>query len=122
MLKEAIEEEKTPKEIVLEMKEAMAKFNIPENDAIVMIWNCTMSAVEWNKKEDLLQEQALRHLRQYVPVFVAFSTNVKSEIALLNKIQEFCYDNMMFLRRSPVAENRVFFVFVAVNILVILSG
>ena len=46
-----------------------------------------MSAVEWNKKEDLLQEQALRHLRQYVPVFVAFSTNVKSEIALLNKIQ-----------------------------------
>ena len=31
MLKEAIEEEKTPKEIVLEMKEAMAKFNIPEN-------------------------------------------------------------------------------------------
>ena len=56
-------------------------------DAIVMIWNCTMSAVEWNKKEDLLQEQALRHLRQYVPVFVAFSTNVKSEIALLNKIQ-----------------------------------
>jgi hypothetical protein len=52
-----------------------------------MIWNCTMSAVEWNKKEDLLQEQALRHLRQYVPVFVAFSTNVKSEIALLNKIQ-----------------------------------
>ncbi len=52
-----------------------------------MIWNCTMSAVEWNKKEDLLQEQALRHLRQYVPLFVAFSTNVKSELALLNKIQ-----------------------------------
>ena len=52
-----------------------------------MIWNCTMSAVEWNKKEDLLQEQALRHLRQYVPLFVAFSSNVKSELALLNKIQ-----------------------------------
>jgi hypothetical protein len=46
-----------------------------------------MSAVEWNKKEDLLQEQALRHLRQYVPLFVAFSSNVKSELALLNKIQ-----------------------------------
>lgn len=98
MLKEAIQEEKTPKEIILEMKENMAKYNIPENDAIVMIWNCTMSAVEWNKKEDLLQEQALRHLRQYVPLFVAFSTNVKSELALLNKIQEFCYDNMNFLK------------------------
>jgi len=56
-------------------------------DMIVMIWNCTMSAVEWNKKEDLVQEQALRHLRQYVPLFVAFSSNVKSELALINKIQ-----------------------------------
>ena len=52
-----------------------------------MIWNCTMSVVEWNKKEDLVQEQAVRHLRQFVPLFVAFSSNVKSELALLNKIQ-----------------------------------
>jgi len=66
-----------------------------------------MSAVEWNKKEDLLQEQvsrnllkflklksrfyfnlkALRHLQQYSKVFAAFSTNVRSELALINKIQ-----------------------------------
>jgi hypothetical protein len=31
MLMEAIEEEKTPKEIIVEMREAMAKYNIPEN-------------------------------------------------------------------------------------------
>jgi len=98
MLMEAFEEEKSAKEITIEMKDAMSKFNIQEQDAIVMIWNCTMSAVEWNKKEDLLQEQALRHLQQYVKVFAAFSTNIRSELALINKIQEYCYDNMNFLK------------------------
>ena len=57
-----------------------------------------MSTVEWNKKEDLLQEQALRHLKKYMPLFAAFTSNAKSELALINKIQEFCYDNMNFLK------------------------
>jgi len=37
MLKEAIQEEKTPKEIVLEMKENMAKYNIPENVSFIFV-------------------------------------------------------------------------------------
>lgn len=57
-----------------------------------------MSAVEWNKKEDLLQDQALRHLKKYVALFAAFTKNTRSELALLNRIQEYCYDNMNFLK------------------------
>lgn len=57
-----------------------------------------MSVIEWNKKEDLLQDQALRHLRQYTVLFAAFATNFKSELTLLNRIQEYCYDNMAFLK------------------------
>ena len=57
-----------------------------------------MTGVEWNKKEELLQDQALRHLKQYLPLFAAFTNNFKSEINLLNKIQEYCYDNMNFLK------------------------
>ena len=57
-----------------------------------------MSAIEWNKKEDLLQDQALRHLKQYTTLFAAFATTTQSEIVLLNKIQEYCYENMNFLK------------------------
>ena len=57
-----------------------------------------MSIVEWNKKEDLLQDQALRHIKKYIPLLSAFTSNAKSEMALLNKIQEYCYDNMNFLK------------------------
>ena len=65
---------------------------------LLQIWNCVMSAIEWNKKEDLLQDQALRHLKQYTTLFSAFSTNYKSELILLNRVQEYCYDNMNFIK------------------------
>merc|ERR1711874_76744 len=40
----------------------------------------------------------LRHLKQYTTLFAAFATTSKSEIVLLNKIQEYCYENMNFLK------------------------
>jgi hypothetical protein len=57
-----------------------------------------MNSVEWNKKEDLLQDQALRHVKNNIPLLNAFTTNARSELALLNKIQEYCYANMAFLQ------------------------
>jgi len=86
------------KEIILEIKDSMTRTSIQEQDAIVMIWTCIMSSVEWNKKEDLLQDQALRHVKKYIPLLTAFTSNARSEMALLNKIQEYCYDNMNFLK------------------------
>ena len=41
---------------------------------------------------------AVRHLKKYVTLFAAFTTNFKSELHLLNKIQEYCYDNMNFIK------------------------
>lgn len=29
----------------------------------VQLWRCIMSSVEWNKKEELVAEQALKHLK-----------------------------------------------------------
>jgi len=98
MIKESVNEKRSPKEIIIELKDECVKHDIAEQDTVVMIWNCVMSAVEWNKKEDLLQEQALRHLKQYTTLFAAFATNYKSELVLLNKVQEYCYDNMNFIK------------------------
>lgn len=56
-----------------------------------------MSLCEWNKKEELVSDQALRHLRTYIQLFQAFTTNERSELALILKMQEFCYENMNFM-------------------------
>ena len=37
-------------------------------------------------------------MKQYTTLFAAFATTSKSEIVLLNKIQEYCYENMNFLK------------------------
>lgn len=45
-----------------------------------------MSRGEWNKKEELLAEQAAKHLRHYTPLLAAFAQSAKAEIALLTKV------------------------------------
>lgn len=57
-----------------------------------------MKAVEWNKKEDLLADQALRHLKTYASALQTFASSPKIELILLQKIQEYCYDNMNFMK------------------------
>lgn len=57
-----------------------------------------MDAVEWNKKEELVADQALKHLRVYAPLFEANTTSDRAELTLLVKVQEFCYDNMNFMK------------------------
>lgn len=57
-----------------------------------------MSHAEWNKKEELLMDQAMRHLKQYTSLLAAFTTTARSELALMVKVQEFCYENMNFMK------------------------
>lgn len=45
-----------------------------------------MSRGEWNKKEELLAEQAAKHLRNYTPLLAAFAQSAKAELALLAKV------------------------------------
>lgn len=57
-----------------------------------------MGMAEWNKKEELVTDQALKHLRQYTLMLQAFTTVDRAELALILKVQEFCYENMNFMK------------------------
>ena len=57
-----------------------------------------MAHAEWNKKEELLTDQALKHWKQYTGLLAPFTTTDKSELALMLKIQEYCYENMNFMK------------------------
>lgn len=57
-----------------------------------------MASVEWNKKEELVAEQALKHLKTYSPLLAAVAKSAIAELSLLVKIQEYCYDNMNFMK------------------------
>lgn len=57
-----------------------------------------MAAVEWNKKDELVAEQAMKHLRTYTPLLAELTTSTKSEINLMLKVQEYCYENQSFMK------------------------
>ena len=57
-----------------------------------------MVQVEWNKKEELVAEQALKHLKKYAIVLKDLATTPDAELKLLVRIQEYCYDNMAFMK------------------------
>lgn len=57
-----------------------------------------MAQVEWNKKEELVAEQAIRHLKKYSMVMAAVAKTHEAELKLMVKIQEYCYENMEFMK------------------------
>lgn len=86
------------KEIIPVVKEHMTRHSLPEHDVAVLLWTSLMAMMEWNKKEELVPEQAVKHLRQYTSLLSSFTQNAKAELALLVKMQEYCYDNMNFMK------------------------
>ena len=106
-MRNSISEGQSTKEIIAELRENVKKHGLSEPEAVSMIWAAVMSAIEWNKKEDLLQEQvwtpssfssrgcatlslvqALKHLKEYIQLFKVFTTNARSELVLCNKVQK----------------------------------
>lgn len=57
-----------------------------------------MSRTEWNKKEELVAEQAVKYLKAVTPLLAAFTSSPRAELQLLLKVQEFCYENMNFMK------------------------
>lgn len=93
-----IENQASSKDIVDLIKRSNEKNNLEENEVVVLIWKTLMSIVEWNKKEELVAEQAIRHLKNYAPLLEAFTKTQKAQLALIIRIQEYCYENMNFLK------------------------
>ncbi|XP_052004990.1 eIF5-mimic protein 2-B-like [Xyrauchen texanus] len=97
-LQEQISQGISSKEIIAYCKEEMLRSSITEQKMICIMWSSIMSTVEWNKKEELVTEQAIKHLKQHSALLKAFSTQDLSELSLLLKMQEYCYDNIHFMR------------------------
>jgi len=97
-LKRMLNDETNTDKIISVCGEYSKEHHLPEHEISVLVWNTVMNAVEWNKKEDLLHEQALRHLKMYSVVLAEFTNSPKSEMALMLRVQVFCYENMNFLK------------------------
>jgi len=97
-LTEMIKDDESPKDMIAYVMEHMQKNSLEEKETTILIWNTIMASVEWNKKEELVAEQAVKHLKIYCPLLAAIAKSGKAELSLIIKIQEYCYDNMNFMK------------------------
>jgi len=95
---DALAENKPVKDIINEVKEYSQKYSLVEHEVLTILWTSLMTAVEWNKKEELVSEQALKYLKNYTQLLGVFCQTPKSELTLMLRIQDFCYDNMNFMK------------------------
>jgi len=86
------------KEIINEVKDYSAKNGLSEHEVISILWTTLMASVEWNKKEELVAEQALKHINNHANLLGAFTDTPRAELTLMLRIQDFCYDNMNFMK------------------------
>ncbi|GFR22303.1 basic leucine zipper and W2 domain-containing protein 1 [Trichonephila clavata] len=95
---ELMKENATLDEVVSYVKDQMKKNGLSEHEIVVLLWTSLMTIVDWNKRQELVHEQAIKHLRMYTSLLSAFTSSTKAELALLVKMQEYCYDNMAFMK------------------------
>lgn len=48
--------------------------------------------------QELVTEQAVRHLKTYTTLFETFTQTSRAELNLLLKVQDYCYSNMIFMK------------------------
>lgn len=98
ILSEMMNDDDNPKEIVAYLVEYMKKQGLGDSEIVIHVWNTIMAQVEWNKKEELVAEQAIKHLKKYSLVLAAVAKSLEAEIKLIVKVQEYCYENMVFMK------------------------
>ncbi|KAL5010882.1 hypothetical protein ScPMuIL_013187 [Solemya velum] len=97
-LKEMMKDDEPVSEMVTYIIERMQKYSLQDEEAAILVWKSIMAIVEWNKKEELVADQALKHLKVYMPLLQAATKSAKSELELIIKIQEYCYERMNFMK------------------------
>jgi len=97
-LSEHLHDSTPAKELSANIAQISQTHDLQDSSVIGTIWTCVMADIDWNKKEELVADQALKHLRNFTALFQAHSTSGRAELHLLVKVQEFCYDNMNFMK------------------------
>eukprot|EP00049_Salpingoeca_infusionum_P023618 m.13115 g.13115 ORF g.13115 m.13115 type:complete len:421 (+) comp5901_c0_seq1:167-1429(+) len=77
-------------------KEAQAT-KLKHADLVPMIWAEVLNAVEWNKKADLVAEQAFRQIHTYSTLLAFFAQTMATQVLLLNNIQGSMYEKQTLL-------------------------
>ncbi|KAJ7901831.1 hypothetical protein B0H14DRAFT_2668631 [Mycena olivaceomarginata] len=100
-LQELCEREEPPEQIVNTIKARQEESPIPETELVQCIWQGLMASVDWSARPDQIEGLALREVGKYTPVLQPFCNGAKTEVALINVVQVYCYEDTRIIKAFP---------------------
>ncbi|KAG9125200.1 hypothetical protein FRC07_008598 [Ceratobasidium sp. 392] len=100
-LKEMCESEESTESIIAAIKEHQSRSAIPEAELVQVIWQGLMASVDWSARPDQLEGLALREVSKYAPIIEPFCNGPKTEVALINVVQVYCYEDTRIIKTFP---------------------
>ncbi|KAJ7770241.1 hypothetical protein DFH07DRAFT_806241 [Mycena maculata] len=100
-LQELCEREEPPEQIVTAIKARQEETPIPESELVQCIWQGLMASVDWSARPDQIENLALREVGNYTPILQPFCNGAKTEVALINVVQVYCYEDTRIIKAFP---------------------
>jgi len=100
-LKQRCEQEDSPEDIIAFIKSEQEERPLPENELVHCIWQGLMASVDWSARPDQIEALALREVTKYAPIIEPFCNGAKAEVALINVVQTYCYEDTRVIKAFP---------------------
>lgn len=100
-LQELCEREETPEQIIAAIKSRQEATPIPDTELIQCIWQGLMASVDWSARPDQIEGLALREVGKFAPILEPFCDGPKTEVALINVVQVYCYEDTRIIKAFP---------------------
>ncbi|KAK7045598.1 hypothetical protein VNI00_007430 [Paramarasmius palmivorus] len=100
-LHDLIEREEPAEQIIAAIRAQKETNPIPDPELISCIWQGLMSSVDWNARPDQIEGLAVREVGKFAPILEPFCTGPKTEVALINIVQVYCYEDTRIIKAFP---------------------
>ncbi|SJK97258.1 uncharacterized protein ARMOST_00509 [Armillaria ostoyae] len=88
-------------QIIAAIKSRQEATPIPDTELIQCIWQGLMASVDWSARPDQIEGLALREVGKFAPILEPFCDGPKTEVALINVVQVYCYEDTRIIKAFP---------------------
>jgi hypothetical protein len=89
--------DKSDLELAIHVHKEATTHGLTHADLIPLLWSAVVDSVEWNKKVDLLAEQAYRQINSHSHLLRFFAQTLKTQVLLMNRVQSYLYEKQTLL-------------------------
>jgi len=101
-LKEQVEQEESSETMVEFLKTSQAENPLPETELVHCIWTALLSSVDWSiARADQIESMVLKEVKRVSVVLSPFCTSAKTQVALINVVQVYCYEDTKIIKTFP---------------------